>query len=192
MNQELPPIIDEILLAFDSKGHERYAKEDVTQLEHALQTAALAQAQHASPTLVCAALLHDLGHILGGAQMPEKITEDLHDQHEEKAYHFLLHHFGDEVAEPVKLHVPAKRYLCTTAPDYEQHLSPTSLKSYYDQGGRMTPQELKNFESNPYYRDALQLRRWDDEAKVAKKTVPRLVAYIPLLKACLSDLSPSH
>jgi len=185
MNPKLTPVIDEILLTFRRKGQERYAQEDVTQMEHALQTAALAQSQHAAPTLVCAALLHDLGHMLNETQMPQQFKDDLHDHHEEKGYQFLRNHFGDAVAEPVRLHVAAKRYLCTTEPNYELQLSTTSLKSYQDQGGRMTPEEQRLFEQNPYYRESLDLRRWDDEAKVNGKLVPTLATYLPLLEGCL-------
>ena len=49
---------------FARRGHEQYAGEPVTQLEHALQTAHLAQQAGADDELVTACLLHDLGHLL--------------------------------------------------------------------------------------------------------------------------------
>lgn len=182
-------VIDEILQTFAQKGQARYAREEVTQREHALQSAALAKEEQAAKPLVCAALLHDLGHMLGDAQIPGRLEDDLHDRHEEKAYQFLSHHFGSAVAEPVRLHVAAKRYLCTTEPTYKKQLSPTSLKSFHDQGGEMTPEELLAFEQNPYYVDALRLRRWDDIAKEPGKEVPSLENYLPLLKACLTNIT---
>jgi len=187
MSPSQSPVIHEIMRAFDEKGHAPYALEEVSQLEHALQTAALAREEDASDSLLCAALLHDLGHILEETQMPENLAEDLHDRHEEKAYHYLEKYFGKPVAEPVKLHVAAKRYLCTTEAAYEQQLSPTSRKSYHDQGGRMQAEELHAFTQNPHYQDALRLRRWDDIAKVPGKSVPALETYLPVLQACLTD-----
>lgn len=186
-----PTAITQILSVFKQKGQESYADEPVTQLEHALQTANLAQENMASDTLVCAALLHDLGHILHGDQLPTTTEENLHDQHEEKGYQFLKSYWGEAVAEPVRLHVAAKRYLCSTDPTYESSLSSTSLKSFYDQGGKMSNREKNEFERNLYFRDAVQLRRWDDLAKEAEKQVPALETYLPVLKACLVQEKPA-
>lgn len=189
MNLNQSAAIDEIVRAFNEKGQARYAREEVTQREHALQSAALALKEQVATPLVCAALLHDLGHMLGDTQMPGQLEDDLHDRHEEKAFQFLSHHFGSAVAEPVRLHVAAKRYLCTIDPAYEKQLSPTSLKSFHDQGGKMTHEELRAFEQNPYYPDALRLRRWDDIAKEPGREAPSLENYLPLLKACLTGLN---
>jgi predicted HD phosphohydrolase len=35
------------------------------------------------------------------------------------------------------------------------------------QGGPMSASELAQFESEPFWRDALRVRRWDDQGKVA-------------------------
>ena len=124
--------IEYIFTLFDHRGDEKYASEQVNQLEHALQTASLAQESQSSPSLVVAALLHDVGHIMSQEALPEDDQMDLHDEHELRAFDFLLAHFGSDVAEPAKLHVAAKRYLCTTDPSYFETLSPTSQKSYDD------------------------------------------------------------
>ena len=91
------------------------------------------------------------------------------DKHEFVANAWLKEHFGPEVADPIRLHVAAKRYLCTRQSSYEDALSPTSRKSYHDQGGPMSPEEMTSFESEPHYREALELRRWDDLAKETEK-----------------------
>jgi predicted HD phosphohydrolase len=103
--------------------------------------------------------------MLDGDGISHAPNENLNDNHESRGYQFLLRHFGSAVADPVRLHVLAKRYLCTQHPDYEQRLSPTSRQSYYDQGGPMSAAEVAAFEAEPYFRDALRLRSWDDAAK---------------------------
>jgi gamma-butyrobetaine dioxygenase len=105
--------------------------------------------------------------------------------HEEKAYQVLKTYFLVEVTEPVRLHVEAKRYLCTTDSGYMAQLSPTSVKSFHDQGGKMSVAELQEFEQNAYHRDALLLRRWDDQAKEPDKLVPGIETYLPMLQACI-------
>lgn len=185
MSSPQPAVLSQIEQVFNQRGGESYADEPVNQLEHALQTANLARENQASDTLVCAALLHDLGHILHNDQLPATTGENLHDQHEERGYQFLKSHFSPAVAGPVRLHVAAKRYLCSTQPGYLSALSPTSLKSFYDQGGQMGNQEIDEFERDPYFRDAVLLRRWDDRAKEANLQVPVLATYLPLLETCL-------
>ena len=98
-----------------------------------------------------------------------------------------MEHFGSRVADPVLLHVTAKRYLCTKHPEYEASLSPTSRRSYHDQGGRMSEKEVKLFESEPYFLEALRLRKWDDTAKDSDATTPELQTFLPCLKRCLAS-----
>ena len=161
----MEPIIEQIAHVFGSRGAENYGTEAVTQLQHAVQCATLAVREQAEDTLVTAALLHDIGHILGDQQMPNDLSQNLDDQHERRGYEFLQQHFGPAVADPVRLHVGAKRYLCTTEPAYADQLSPASLKSFHDQGGLMSAGDAAAFRAEPYFRAALRLRRWDDAAK---------------------------
>ncbi len=159
-------VVSKILSVFDQRGHEKYADEPVTQLEHALQCADLAsRSPEASDTLIVSALLHDIGHILGQQDLPQEIDLNLDDRHEEIGHAFLRQHFVAAVSEPVRLHVAAKRYLCTVDPEYRKKLSPTSFKSFLDQGGEMSNAERKTFEAEPFFGDAVLLRQWDDGAK---------------------------
>ena len=176
-----------IIDLFEKRGNERYGKEDVTQLQHALQCAALAQAEEAGAVLVTAALLHDIGHLMGEEHMPATTTENLDDGHEEKAHEWLNTLFGPEVADPVRLHVAAKRYLCTVDPSYSQKLSPTSYKSYLDQGGPMSDAERRAFEAEPHYQAALRLRHWDDQAKAPDLQTPEITAFVPYLEEVLGS-----
>lgn len=177
-------IVERIIDIFCQRGAGQYGSECVSQLEHAIQCAMLAQESDANPSLVVAALLHDIGHILDGTGLPESDNEDLNDSHEDKAYPWLKSAFGPEVADPVRLHVAAKRYLCTRDPSYATQLSPTSYKSYLDQGGTMSADEFQAFEREPFYREALQLRKWDDLAKVANKPLPDISSFKELLESC--------
>ena len=179
------PVIPTIIQVFETRGTEAYGSEAVNQLEHALQCASLAVESGATAPLVTAALLHDIGHILGEEQLPADDHTDLDDRHEERAHPWLLEHFGPAVADPVRLHVAAKRYLCTVDPDYVSTLSPTSLKSYHDQGGNMSDVERSNFEAEPHFREAVTLRRWDDIAKAPGLETPAVTFFVPYLEKSL-------
>jgi predicted HD phosphohydrolase len=100
----------EILAIFHARGAGAYFGESVSITEHALQAAYFAQAAGAPPALIVAALLHDIGHLL------EDVSNDLADwtadaHHELIGGHWLAKRFHPEVSEPVRLHVPAKRFL---------------------------------------------------------------------------------
>jgi phosphonate degradation associated HDIG domain protein len=178
-------VIESILRTFDLRGDLAYGSEAVTQRQHALQSATLAAAEQADSRLVAAALLHDIGHILDAAELPHGIDTDLDDAHEERAYHWLLRHFGPAVADPVRLHVAAKRYLCTVDPGYAGKLSPTSFKSYLDQGGPMNPEERADFEAEPHFEPSLRLRRWDDLAKDPAMATRTIADFRPDLEQAL-------
>jgi phosphonate degradation associated HDIG domain protein len=179
------PVISKIVNAFEQRGSGRYGKESVTQLQHALQSGQLAEDSGADNRLITAALLHDIGHILGDHAMSTDCELNLDDKHEAIGYHFLRQHFGNAVADPVRLHVVAKRYLCTMNTEYEGKLSPTSLKSYQDQGGTMSADEVEQFEAEPYFREALRLRHWDDTAKDPDAAVPNLIDFMHFVELCL-------
>jgi phosphonate degradation associated HDIG domain protein len=155
---------------------EVYFGEDVSQLEHALQTAALAERSGAADAMVVAALLHDIGHLLHGR--PENVADYGADaRHEEVAHAWLATRFGPAVTEPIRLHVPAKRYLCSTEPDYLAGLSSASRISLALQGGPMTPEQAAGFAATPWAEEATVLRRWDDAAKIPGLQVPKLEHY---------------
>jgi len=169
-------VVDEILELFATKGHAAYVGEPVSQLEHALQAAYHAEQAGGDDALVSAALLHDIGHLV------HKLPEDAADhgidtRHEHLGGAWLARYFGPEVTEPIRLHVPAKRYLCATDPQYVSTLSPASVQSLGLQGGPFTSEEVRRFEAHPHFRAAVELRRYDDLAKVPNLDVPPLEHY---------------
>lgn len=176
--------IDEVFRLFTERGGAAYFGEAVTQLEHALQAAHLAATDGAAAGMVAAALLHDVGHLLHGAG--EDVAErGIDSRHERSGARWITPRFGRDVSEPVRLHVAAKRYLCGVDPDYRGRLSPASLQSLALQGGAMGVGEARQFERQEHWREAVQLRRWDEEAKVPGLAVPPLEHYRALLAACL-------
>lgn len=158
-------IIANILQLFNDKGHSEYGGESVTQLEHALQAATLARENNASNQLITAALLHDIGHLLHDLPNDAPL-KGIDDVHENKAAVFLRKYFPEAVTEPVRLHVMAKRYLSSTEETYYSLLSEPSKQSLVLQGGLMSEAEVSAFEQNPFFSDAVMLRKWDDQSKV--------------------------
>jgi phosphonate degradation associated HDIG domain protein len=173
-----PPVVDEILTLFADFGARAYGGEPVSQLEHALQSAWCARQDGASDALVAAALVHDLGHLLAGRYLA---AEGLDDEHEQRGADYLAAHFPPAVSEPVRLHVAAKRYLCTAEPEYADALSAGSILSLELQGGPMPVGECAAFEAELFAGDAVRLRRYDDDAKRPDASMPPLASYRPLL-----------
>ena len=177
--------VDALFNYMEERGQSFY-DEVVTQLEHALQCAALAQQNDASPTLITSALLHDLGHFILDEHNADKafLATDLN--HEEIGAQYMEPFFPEAVTTPIRLHVPAKRYLCTTDASYHDGLSNASKKSLIVQGGVMSDEEREAFEQIPHFQDALTLRRWDDLAKVKGLKTTRLETYRDIVQQCLA------
>lgn len=169
---DLTPLFD--LLARKAGG--RYDGEEITQLEHALQSAWLAEQAGASPAMVTAALFHDVGHLLH--EFGEDATRrGVDDRHEHAGAAFLARWFGEAVCEPVRLHVQAKRHLCASDPAYRARLSVESQRSLALQGGPYAPAESAVFLRKPHAADALAIRHWDEAAKVVGLKTPPLAHF---------------
>ncbi len=173
-------VAEEILAIYAAHGAGAYFGERVSMTEHALQTAYFAQQADAPESLVVAALLHDIGHLL--AQVPDDIADWTADAHHEAiGARWLAQRFAPGICEPVRLHVAAKRYLCATDARYFAKLSPASVHTLKLQGGPMSVPEVARFESERYFTEAVRVRRWDDEGKVAGLKTPQLAAYTTLI-----------
>lgn len=81
------------------------------------------------------------------------------------------------VAAPVRPHVPAKRWLCARQRGYWDKLSEASQRSLTLQGGAMIVDEATAFEDPPFWREAVALRKCDDDAKVSDRAVPGFADY---------------
>lgn len=173
----------DITQLFADKGDEQYTGEPVTQLEHALQAAWLAEKEGADDGLVTAALLHDLGHLLHDLGATPTL-QGVDDVHQYRALPFLRGLFGDTVLEPIKLHVDAKRYLCATRPEYFEALSADSQRSLRLQGGVFSQAQAGAFIRLPGASDAVRVRLWDDLAKQAGLTTPPLAHYLARARRC--------
>jgi gamma-butyrobetaine dioxygenase len=160
---------------FAGPGARDHLGEPVPIGEHMLQAGALAEAAGAEGALVAAALLHDIGHLLG--------EDEDEDRHGQAGANWLRQWFGDAVTEPVRLHVAAKRYLCAVDAGYFGLLSAESVRTLSLQGGPMTTAEVAAFEALPFSRDAVSVRRWDDRAKDTVVTPPRFAHFAPLIEA---------
>jgi [1-hydroxy-2-(trimethylamino)ethyl]phosphonate dioxygenase len=177
-------IIDRIFELFAGPGQAAYFGEPVSQTEHALQTALQAEVAGADDCLTTAALLHDVGHLLHG--LPEDVAvQGVDARHEEGGADWLRRYFAPAITAPIRVHVPAKRYLCAVEPSYLADLSPASQLSLRLQGGPMPPEDARRFERDQHFAAAVLLRRWDDAAKVPGLVVPGLEHYRARLEAAL-------
>jgi phosphonate degradation associated HDIG domain protein len=186
--------LDDIARLLADRGQQQYGREAVSQLDHALQCAALAEEAGESTETVVAALLHDLGHLLA----PENAQDDLtaprerDDLHQYIALPFLHGLFPPAVLAPIRLHVDAKRCLCALDTGYWDTLSPASKHSLTLQGGRYTQEEAEAFMRAPFAGEALRVRRYDDLAKVRGRATPPLAHYLQkMVQVSLSSARPA-
>jgi phosphonate degradation associated HDIG domain protein len=182
-------VVDRIAEVLRSKGQRRYGLENVSQLQHALQAAWLAEQAGDPDTLIAAALLHDIGHLTHDLG-ENPAAQGVDDRHEEVGHTVLSRWFGPAVTEPVRLHVAAKRYLCAVEPSYFRTLAPDSVRSLALQGGPMQEAEASAFHALQYSDAAVRLRRYDEAAKDPAAETPDLAHFLSFVAACTSAESP--
>ncbi|QBJ76825.1 phosphonate degradation HD-domain oxygenase [Aquitalea sp. USM4] len=168
--------LDEVFKLLSRRGTALYGGEAVSQLEHALQSALAAEQSGADASLITAALLHDIGHIVC-EQGDDDVANGVDDHHEAVAVQLLSTLFGEDVCLPIALHVAAKRYLCHSEAGYLDSLSSASRLSLALQGGPMSAAEAERFIRRPHAAAALALRRHDDVAKIPALATPPLQHY---------------
>lgn len=168
---------NEIRALYGTNGERAYGLYQINQVQHALQAATRAEVQGLGSSMVMACLLHDVGHMVHdlGEAPAEHGVDDLHEQ---LGAHWAARHFGPAVSDPIRLHVAAKRYLCTVDPTYQAGLSKDSRISLVLQGGRMTEAEQVVFLEEPYAKEAIALRQIDELAKDPEAVTPTLDEFL--------------
>jgi predicted HD phosphohydrolase len=167
--------VEEIIVACRSMEGLPYDHEPVDQLQHALQCGWLAQAEREDDdAFVIACLLHDISRAPAVAGIA---YDGPREHHGEAAARWLEPRVGPRVAWLAGQHVPAKRYLVATDPNYRARLSDVSLRTLRAQGGAMSAQEVEDFRARPGWEHAVELRLIDDRGKVTGLDVPELEAY---------------
>jgi phosphonate degradation associated HDIG domain protein len=169
---------DEIMMMYKQHGGSEYAGEKVTQLEHMVQAAQLAEEKGFDEEVILAAFLHDIGHIAEEANGVNAMDEYGLKDHEAIGAQFLTGKgFSSKIAKLVASHVNAKRYLTKADPDYYNQLSEASKRTLEFQGGMMSAEEAEKFEKDPLFSEIILMRRWDEQAKVEDKSLPELDRY---------------
>jgi phosphonate degradation associated HDIG domain protein len=175
-------LLHNLLELYRDRGQAQYGGEAISQLEHALQCATLAEQATPSAELITACFFHDLGHLIHHLG-EDAATRGIDDRHEYRAMPVLEQLYPAAVTAPIRLHVAAKRYLCSVDQNYWDTLSPVSQQSLELQGGPFSVAAAAAFMQQPYAAEAVQLRRWDDLAKVPEGKTPDLEYFIPILVA---------
>ncbi|MFK4484934.1 hypothetical protein [Bradyrhizobium sp. USDA 336] len=157
--------VDSLLKLVEGVGAQPYGNAELSEIEHAIQSAVLARNENAADHMVAAALLHDLGHLV--VRSAVGLTGlGVDNKHEAIAAAFLSGYFPPSVTEPIRLHVSAKRYLFTTDEGYRSAMTPVARRSMERQGGGFTREEAREFERLSFAQEAIRLRRWDDAAMI--------------------------
>jgi len=181
-------ITDEIMKLYEGYGGAEYAGEKVSQLEHMVQAAQLAEEQGYEEDVILAAFLHDIGHISEAAKGENEMDGFGIRDHEELGAEFLRGKgFSKKVVRLVESHVEAKRYLTIKDPSYYAQLSEASKRTLDFQGGPMTEEEAGAFEQYPLFHLIIQMRKWDEMAKIENKPLPDLQHYRAMILHHLSS-----
>ena len=175
--EQAEKITNEIMDLYAGYGGAEYAGEKISQLEHMVQAAQLAE-QGYDEEVILAAFLHDIGHISEAAKGIDEMDGFGVVDHEALGAEFLREKgFSKKIARLVESHVEAKRYLTVKDPAYYDQLSEASKKTLDYQGGPMTPEEAAAFEQYPLFDLIIQMRKWDEQAKIEQKPLPDLEHY---------------
>lgn len=169
---DIESILDDVFALYAEHGSADYIGEPVSQIEHMSQAAELAMEQGWDDEVVVAAFFHDIGHLC----VHRTTDNDLHGlgtvSHEKVGADYLREKgFPERVALLVENHVQAKRYLTARFPEYYNKLSAASKKTLEYQGGKMTEDEANRFERDPLFKEYVQMRKWDEEAKETERAL---------------------
>lgn len=186
MSQEIDQLVDDLFKLIADQGEADYIGESITQLEHMCQAAEMAEAQGNDDEVILGALFHDIGHICVEYGEEDDMDGYGHAEHDKVGADYLRDRgFSEKIARLVESHVEAKRYLCATKPGYHDKLSPASAKTLEFQGGPMSETEVTAFEADPFFKDIIKVRAWDELAKEENRPLPDMNRYKEMAKAHL-------
>jgi 2-amino-1-hydroxyethylphosphonate dioxygenase (glycine-forming) len=184
---------NEIFALLLRRGQEDYFGEPVSQIEHAVQCAQLAEEEGYGEEVILAALLHDIGHIcaLPGEEEMPGLGIMRHEQ--VGAFYLRKCGFSEKICRLVEGHVQAKRYLTFRDTQYYQNLSEASRQTLKIQGGRMDTEEAEAFETNFLFELMVKMRLWDEAGKDINKPLPNMDRYREMcLRHLESEQERSH
>ena len=185
-------VIDKVFSLYEKHGTADYIGEPVSQLEHALQAAMMAEEEGFDTPIVLAALFHDIGHLVALSKGNEKSMNGFGAvSHEDIGEAFLKElNFPKRITDLVKAHVVAKRYLVSKDYTYFNQLSEASLQTLNYQGGKMSEAEMSDFENHPDAAIFIQMRMWDDKAKLENFATKDLDYYKRICENYLTSGNP--
>ncbi len=171
--ENIEKIIEEVFKLYELHGSDDYIGEPVSQIEHASQSAQLAEKEGYDEEVILAAFFHDIGHICAKKDPKNDMGGYGMMRHERVGANYLRKRgFSEKIAKLMENHVEAKRYLCFKHPEYYEKLSVASKATFEFQGGKMTKEEAEKFENDPLFSLSIKMREWDETAK--EENVPLL------------------
>ncbi|XP_071494210.1 2-amino-1-hydroxyethylphosphonate dioxygenase (glycine-forming)-like [Diadema antillarum] len=187
--------VERIFKLYDDYGKSDYLGENVTQIQHMVQCAMLAEEEGFSDEVILGALFHDIGHLLGLQQGLERMVTDGvvlgAANHDVIGSQFLREQgLPEDVCSLVKGHVDAKRYLVCKDAEYRSRLSDASKLTLVHQGGPMDAEEAAAFEASPHFTAIIRMRKWDELGKDPTKAIQPLSKYRAMCRELLASRAP--
>lgn len=178
-------IEDKIFNYYLKFGSKDYIGEPVTQIEHMVQAAMLAEKNNEDIEVILASLFHDIGHLVAfdretmgnfGIKKHEKLGAD------------FLRSLGitGKIPSLVENHVSAKRYLSRNE-EYYNKLSYASKQTLKYQGGPFNDLEANKYENDPNFKDYINIRLYDDQAKIINFPIKSLEYFKNMLRQYLNN-----
>jgi phosphonate degradation associated HDIG domain protein len=187
LSPELSARVERALAGLTDGAAHDYIGEPLSQLGHALQCAARAEAAGAPQEEVLAALFHDIGHLVAPHGTPEMAGLGILEHERIGAEWLRALGFAPVVCELVAAHVAAKRYLAFRNQAYLERLSPASRGTLDFQGGPMSAAEASAFEADPSFKAKVRLRSWDEAAKDPHFPTPEISHFAAMVRTHLEQ-----